>query len=154
MAKALILVIDDDVSIVNLLKENLESEGYAVMSAYDGQSALELASARRPNLVVIDMNMPGLSGLDTVTLLRAQDATRVIPVILLTGESARAVPSQMKERFRGTRTRGLEIDAGEFSANDRFTGRRRGKQVQFQIARDGFAHANAANGIALSVEAW
>lgn len=93
MAKELILVVDDDASIVNLLKESLEAEGFQVISGYDGESALQLASQRRPRLVVIDMNMPGPTGLETVTAMRQQDLTKAIPVILLTGESAQQVAS-------------------------------------------------------------
>ena len=65
-----VLVIDDDPSIVHLLKEDLEAEGYKVLEGYDGQMALQLAKSSKPHLIIMDVNMPminGLEGLGTFT---------------------------------------------------------------------------------------
>ncbi|HVO33117.1 MAG TPA: response regulator, partial [Elusimicrobiota bacterium] len=57
-----ILVVDDDLTIVQLLKAHLEEEGYVVLAGFDGQMALQLAQTRKPNLIVMDVNMPMTSG--------------------------------------------------------------------------------------------
>ena len=84
---AKILIVDDDASIVFMLKENLQGEGYQVLEGYDGQAALQLAQANRPDLIIMDMNMPGINGMQALERLRNQDQTRPIPILFLTGEA-------------------------------------------------------------------
>jgi two-component system phosphate regulon response regulator PhoB len=81
---ALILVADDDEDIRMLVALRLERSGYEVVTAADGEAALELAIARTPDLAVLDVTMPKLSGLEVTRRLRERDDTRSIPVILLT----------------------------------------------------------------------
>src|SRR5207302_7166908 len=89
-----ILVVDDDASIVHLLKENLEQEGYVVLAGYDGQAALQLAKVSRPNLIILDINMPLISGLKALEHLRGISETKNIPILFLSGEtSAHVVPT-------------------------------------------------------------
>src|ERR1700761_3299449 len=85
MPQATILIIDDDVEIVRLLKENLELEGYSTVVGYDGQMALNLAKTRKPNLIVMDVQMPMTNGLKALEFLRKLPETKDIPVIFLTG---------------------------------------------------------------------
>ena len=85
MAKATILVIDDDEQVVNFLKENFELEGYRVIIGFDGGMAIDLAQERQPDLIIMDVNMPMTSGFDALTHLRQTPATRLIPVIFITG---------------------------------------------------------------------
>src|SRR5580700_5999652 len=80
-----ILVVDDDQPLVHVLKENLELEGYQVQAGYDGAAALELSLNWRPDLIVMDINMPLASGIDALTYLRKAPETRTIPVIFITG---------------------------------------------------------------------
>ncbi len=82
-----ILVVDDDPSIVNLIKEDLLAEGYNVIVGYDGQTALELARTARPQLIVMDVNMPVFTGPNALEALRRDESTKTIPVLFLTGES-------------------------------------------------------------------
>jgi two-component system alkaline phosphatase synthesis response regulator PhoP len=82
-----ILVVDDDSSIVHLLKEDLEIEGYRVIEAYEGQTALQLAKKIKPHLIVMDVNMPLLNGLKALEYLRLAEETSKIPVLFLTGEA-------------------------------------------------------------------
>jgi len=84
---ATIVVVDDDPSIVHLLKENLEQEGYRVMAGYDGQAALQLARSAKPQLMVLDVNMPMLSGLKALEYLRQYPETQHIPILFLSGEA-------------------------------------------------------------------
>jgi len=83
-----ILVIDDDPAIVHLLKENLEIEGYNVLEGFDGQMALHLARERRPNLIIMDVNMPVTNGLKALEFLRGAQETSAIPILFLSGESS------------------------------------------------------------------
>src|SRR6185295_3630870 len=88
---AIILVIDDDATIVHLLKEFLEVEGFKVVEGYDGDSALRLAAQMRPNLIIIDLNLPGTDGLAIVESIRTNPSLAKIPAIFLTGESSKRV---------------------------------------------------------------
>src|SRR5258708_18559454 len=85
---ATVLVIDDDTSIVHLLKENLEQEGYRVLEGYDGQMALQLAKTSKPQLIILDVNMPLINGLKALEFLRELPETKNIRVLFLSGESS------------------------------------------------------------------
>jgi CheY-like chemotaxis protein len=83
-----ILVVDDDPSLVRLMTDNLEDQGYRVVSGYDGQMAIQMARNAQPNLIIMDVNMPMTSGLKALESIRALPETKDIPVILLTGETS------------------------------------------------------------------
>ncbi len=86
MAKGRILVVDDEIYIVHILDFSLGMEGYEVLTALDGEQALEKARAQHPDLVVLDIMMPKLDGYETCKMLKADPATREIPVILLSAK--------------------------------------------------------------------
>jgi DNA-binding response OmpR family regulator len=79
-----VLVADDDEDILELVAFRLERAGYEVITAHDGTEALAAARERLPDLAVLDVMMPGLTGYDVTRELRGDEATRAIPVILLT----------------------------------------------------------------------
>jgi DNA-binding response OmpR family regulator len=79
-----ILAADDDPDIRELVAFRLERAGYEVIVAADGEEALRLIRAERPNLVILDHRMPGMTGIEVVRELRADAATAKIPAILLT----------------------------------------------------------------------
>ena len=81
---ATVLVADDDEDILELVAFRLERAGYEVITARDGTEALAAARERHPDLAVLDVMMPGMTGYDVTRELRGDDATRGIPVILLT----------------------------------------------------------------------
>jgi DNA-binding response OmpR family regulator len=85
---ARILIVDDDPDIVRLLMMTLDPDGFQLSSAADGQSALAMARAERPDLVLLDWNMPGMSGLDVCRALRAESDPRLrdVPVVMLTAQ--------------------------------------------------------------------
>ncbi len=83
MAKEKILVVDDERNIVELLKYNLEKEGYEVINAYDGFEAVTLAKQERPDLIVLDIMLPGQGGLEVCRIIRKE--TR-IPIIMATAK--------------------------------------------------------------------
>ncbi|HMV63201.1 MAG TPA: EAL domain-containing protein [Rhodocyclaceae bacterium] len=84
-SRARILIVDDDPLTRLMAGEALREGGYAVQEAEDGQQALELFSARRPDLVLLDVVMPGLGGFEVCARLRALDAGLLVPIIMLTG---------------------------------------------------------------------
>jgi len=86
MAKGRILVVDDEIYIVHILDFSLGMEGYEVLTALDGEQALEKARLEHPDLIVLDIMMPKLDGYETCKMLKADDATRDIPVILLSAK--------------------------------------------------------------------
>ena len=78
-----VLVVDDEATLIATLRFNLEKEGYEVDSATDGAQALELARANGPDLVILDLLLPGLSGLDVCRILRKES---MVPIIILTAK--------------------------------------------------------------------
>ena len=101
--RPLVLVADDDGDIRALVAFRLEKAGYEVIAAGDGEQALRLAQERSPDLAVLDVMMPRLTGLEVTERIRADAATRAMPVILLT---ARAEESDI--------ARGLEAGANDY----------------------------------------
>jgi phosphate regulon transcriptional regulator PhoB len=99
-APARILVVDDEPHIVELVRYNLLQEGYHVSSAGDGELALEKVRSERPDLVVLDIMLPGLDGLEVCRRLRQESA---VPVIMLTAKSGEL-----------ERVVGLEIGADDY----------------------------------------
>ena len=79
-----ILVVDDEPNIVNVLRSNLEREGYKVLAAYDGEEALRVTLSRKPDLILLDCMLPGLDGFDVCKRIR-QEST--VPIIMLTAKS-------------------------------------------------------------------
>jgi two-component system, OmpR family, phosphate regulon response regulator PhoB len=79
-----VLVADDDADIRDLVTFKLEQAGLEVIPVEDGQAALEQARTRQPTLAVLDVSMPGLSGIDVCRMLRADPATAGILIIMLT----------------------------------------------------------------------
>jgi DNA-binding response OmpR family regulator len=87
MRKTTLLVIEDDPDIVELLRYNLEREGYRVLVAMDGERGLADAARHHPDLILLDLMLPGLDGLEVCRRLRKQDPTRATPVLVITAKS-------------------------------------------------------------------
>ncbi|MBI2267035.1 MAG: response regulator transcription factor [Armatimonadetes bacterium] len=83
MAKEKILVVDDERNIVELLKFNLEKEGYEVVTAYDGFEAVKMAKEERPDLIILDLMLPGQGGLEVCRILRKE---MKVPIIMATAK--------------------------------------------------------------------
>ena len=86
MAKGRILVVDDEIYIVHILDFSLGMEGYEVLTALDGEQALEKARAEKPDLIVLDIMMPKLDGYETCKRLKADPEIKDVPVILLSAK--------------------------------------------------------------------
>ena len=83
-----ILVVDDERDIVELVRYNLAQAGYRVVSALDGRQAVEAARRERPDLIVLDLMLPVLSGGEVARLLKQDEMTRRIPILMLTARGA------------------------------------------------------------------
>ncbi len=81
--KKTVLVVDDEASIRELLRQELESEGYTVREAKDGREALAQVKREKPDLIVLDVMMPELSGFDVAAVLRNDPETFNIPIVIL-----------------------------------------------------------------------
>lgn len=84
MVRETILVVDDDPEIVNVLRSRLEKEGYAVLTAYSGQSALQRIQNERPDCVVLDLMLPDQDGWEVTRAVRADPRVQRTPIIMLT----------------------------------------------------------------------
>jgi DNA-binding response OmpR family regulator len=84
----LVMVIEDEKEIRDLIRYNLERAGYRVSSAANGEEGLQRVFAARPDAVVLDLMLPGRSGLEVLKELRGEPATRDLPVVVLTARSA------------------------------------------------------------------
>ena len=87
---AMVLIVDDDPVIQRLLRVNFEMEGYEVIVGVDGIDGLEKARTLRPDIVVLDIMMPRMSGLDVAKALKADPDTASIPVLLLSAKAQEA----------------------------------------------------------------
>ena len=83
---AIILVVDDNEDNVHIAREILLSRGFEVRVAYNGPSALVSVDQQRPDLILLDIMMPQMSGMDVLDRLRANPATASVPVILVTAK--------------------------------------------------------------------
>ena len=79
-----ILIVDDDLTLLEMYQERFRKEGYIVIGASDGEEALKKVQESKPALVVLDVMMPKLNGIDVMRRLRSSDDTKDIPVIILT----------------------------------------------------------------------
>ena len=95
MARPKILVIEDEAGIRRLIKKTLESD-YEIHLAADGQEGLTQVQAVKPDLILLDIQMPGLDGLSVLRKLRADEATKSIPVVIVSvhGETQMMAESQ------------------------------------------------------------
>ena len=87
---ARVLVVDDDPQVLTLLRVNFELEGYDVLSASDGEEALETAYEELPDAVVCDVMMPGTDGLTVLRQLRASPKTSKIPFVVVSAKAQNA----------------------------------------------------------------
>ena len=83
-----VLVVDDDSNIREVLHKFFTLKGYQVILAANGEQALELAESEMPKVILLDINMPGIDGMETCKRLRADEKTRLIPIILITAYGA------------------------------------------------------------------
>jgi phosphate regulon transcriptional regulator PhoB len=103
MAKGAVLVIDDEKDLIELVSYNLGKEGFEVTSAPDGESGLTAAVRALPDIVIVDLMLPGIDGLEVCRQLRSEKRTSHIPIIMLTAKTSES-----------DRIVGLELGADDY----------------------------------------
>jgi two-component system alkaline phosphatase synthesis response regulator PhoP len=103
MSKGTVLVIDDEEDLIELVRYNLEKEGFHVIGAGDGESGLSRVAGEKPDVIVIDLMLPGMDGLEVCRSLRAENGTSGIPIIMLTAKASES-----------DRIVGLELGADDY----------------------------------------
>ena len=97
MSEKTILVADDETHILNVVSLKLRNAGFRVLTAHDGQEALDVALAERPDLLITDYHMPQLSGLELCRRLKQDATTRAMPKIMLTARGYHLEPQDTEE---------------------------------------------------------
>jgi two-component system phosphate regulon response regulator PhoB len=141
MAKELILVVDDEEDIRELVELNLGREGYQILACDSGERALELVRAKTPDLVVLDLMLPGVDGMEVCRRLKADPGTRQIPIVMLTAKGEEAdivaglelgaddyVPKPFSGKVLAARVRRLLRKQGD-EADDKSIIRREGLKI-------------------------
>ena len=90
-----ILVADDEAYILHVVSMKLKNAGFDVITAVDGEEALELCTSEQPDLLITDYQMPYMSGLELCKKLRSRDETRAIPAVMLTARGFDIEPAEM-----------------------------------------------------------
>jgi DNA-binding response OmpR family regulator len=83
-SKARILIVDDNRSLVRIIERLLQKQGYKVLTAFDGTTGLQMAREEKPDLIILDIIMPGMDGYQVSRRLQADPDTAIIPVLILT----------------------------------------------------------------------
>jgi two-component system response regulator RegX3 len=126
-----VLIVEDEASLADSVRYNLEREGYAVETSLDGASALDLFRSAPPDLVVLDLMLPHLSGLDLCRLIRAESD---VPIIMLTAKDAEA-----------DKVAGLELGADDYVTKP-FSMRELISRVRANLRRSRMAAGDGASG--------
>ena len=100
--EATILIVDDVPTILDVLRHTLEPEGYEILVATSGETALQVARRALPNLILLDVIMPGMNGFETCRQLKMEESTSNIPVIFITGKG------EMEAVVEGFRAGGVD----------------------------------------------
>jgi two-component system alkaline phosphatase synthesis response regulator PhoP len=134
-----ILIVDDEKDIVDLLTVNLVREGFQVISTDNGENALELVSAKKPDLIILDLMLPGIQGFEVCRLIRSDPENAQLPILILSAKDAEI-----------DRIVGLEIGAddyitkpfsmGELIARTRAALRRGGRHHKKTVSVQTFSH--------------
>ena len=85
--KETILIVEDEKDIAKMLEYNLKKEGFKIFSVHDGEDALDYAQGKQPDLVILDLMLPGIDGLEVCKTLKKERKTAGIPIIMLTAKS-------------------------------------------------------------------
>jgi DNA-binding response OmpR family regulator len=88
VSKKKILIVEDDATLLRLESILLTSKGYEVKGVKDGQAALDIVATMKPNLVLLDIMLPKIDGLEVCRQIKANEATRHIPVVMLTAKKS------------------------------------------------------------------
>ncbi len=112
MSTFTILICDDEAHIRRMVAARLREEGYIVLEGRDGEQAFQIASQTPPDLIVSDLQMPYMSGIELATALRAQPSTTHVPVVMLTARGHVLTEDELKK------TNIVQLLAKPFSARE------------------------------------
>ncbi len=104
-----VLVVDDDAEIVDMTRMILESGGYRVLAARSGQEAIRSAGEHLPDLILLDINMPGMDGWETLRILKVDEMTRSIPVAMF------SIKLELRDKVQGLKQGALDYITKPFS---------------------------------------
>ncbi len=107
-----ILIVDDEPDIVEIAQSHLESAGYRVVSAFNGLEGLEAARASKPNLILLDIAMPGMGGLEMLAALRSTPGLATIPVLMLSAQG------QSRNIFEADHLRAVDFIIKPFTCDE------------------------------------
>lgn len=96
-AVATILIVDDSRTAIAVLSKTLEPTGYSIISASNGEEGIEMAKIHQPDMILMDVIMPGLNGFQATRILRKEETTKSIPIVIISGNE------QATEKFWGLR---------------------------------------------------
>jgi DNA-binding response OmpR family regulator len=112
MAKQKILLVDDEEDILDFLELILEEQGYAIVKANSGREALASAQMHHPELILLDVMMPGMDGWEVLKLLKADEEVAHIPVAMLTARS------EMKDKIQGLQEGAIDYISKPFATKE------------------------------------
>ena len=104
-----VLVVDDDAEIVDMTRLILESGGYQVLAARSGEEAIREAGTHLPDLILLDINMPGMDGWETLRVLKVDETTRSIPVAMF------SIKLELRDKVQGLKQGALDYITKPFS---------------------------------------
>ena len=107
-----VLVVDDDREIVEMTRLILESGGYEVVPAHSGEEALRRAGDARPDLILLDINMPGMDGWETLKILKVDEATLSIPVAMF------SIKLELRDKILGLQKGAFDYITKPFSYDE------------------------------------
>jgi DNA-binding response OmpR family regulator len=107
-----VLVVDDDREIVEMTRLILESGGYQVLPAASGEEALKSAARDRPDLILLDINMPGMDGWETLKILKIDEETRAIPVAMF------SIKLELRDKVHGLKQGAFDYITKPFSYDE------------------------------------
>jgi len=105
-----VLLVEDDPAVAQMYRLRLEMDGYLVLMAVDGETGLSMAERFQPDLIIVDIGLPGMNGLELLDAIRASDHVRDVPVMILTNRE----DAEAEERS-------LELGARQFLRKSRTT---------------------------------
>jgi len=106
------MVVDDDEEIVEMTRLILESGGYRVIPALSGEEALRVVSSARPDLILLDINMPGMDGWEILKLLKVDDETQGIPVAMF------SIKFELRDKVHGLKEGAFDYITKPFSYDE------------------------------------
>lgn len=105
-----VLVIEDDEYSRDALAHLLASEGYDAQSAHDGEAGLEKAKETNPDVIVLDLNLPGIDGKQVIKMIRGDESIASIPILVVTGDDDKAAQAAVDIGADGYLTKPVEFD--------------------------------------------